>query len=258
MSCYLCESTRTFPIMLLDADIYEESIGIKHDRRHWYKCEACGLCVQDNILTDKDLERIYSAYRNTSMRGKTVKEEFDRIVSIQYSENKDRVAQLLVDGFEGGSLLDIGSGLGVFPYEIKPYMKEVFCIEPNSDSVDFINSLGIKCHQGYYRPKIFKRKFDYISIVHVLEHQRNPIKFLSDVASELEEGGTVYIEVPDAIEFEYLDRNHDEFNSTHLWMFDVPTLDRICRKAGLKPYLIRRTKYGERNLSRIRLLAHQQ
>lgn len=258
MSCYLCDSTRTFPVYILESDMYEESIGIQHDRRHWYKCESCGLYTQDNILTDKDLEKIYRVYRNISMRGKTVKDEFERIINLQYSENKDRIAQLIADGFEGGRLLDIGSGLGVFPYEIQPYMKEVYAIEPNPDSCDFINTLGIKCHQGNYRPGIFKRKFDYISIVHVLEHQRNPVKFLSDIASELEEGGTVYIEVPDAVEFEYLDRIHDEFNSTHLWMFDVSTLDRICQKAGLIPCLIRRTKYGERNLSRIRLLAHRQ
>lgn len=257
MSCYLCDSSRSFPVYILDADVYEETIGIQHDRRHWHRCEACGLYAQDNILSDADFQKIYKAYRSLSMRGRTVKQEFDRIISIPYSENQQRVNRLVADGFKTGSLLDIGSGLGVFPYEIKPYVKEVFCVEPNPDSAEFIESLGIRCHEGNYRPGIFKRKFKYITLIHVLEHQRDPVKFLKWVASDLEEDGTVYIEVPDAYEFEYLDRNHDEFCSCHLWMFDVGTLDRICQKAGLLPYKIQRVTYSERRLSRITLLANR-
>jgi SAM-dependent methyltransferase len=244
-------------VYVLDADMYEESIGIKHDRRFWHRCDACGIYFQDNSLSDKDLKKIYDVYRNVSMRGKTVKEEFDRIVGLPYSENKDRINRLIEDGFEGGTLLDIGSGLGVFPYEIQPYMKEVCCIEPNKDSCDFINTLNMECHQGYYKPNVFKKKFDYISVIHVLEHQRDPIAFLSKVATDLNDDGIVYIEIPDAIEFEYLDRNHDEFNSTHLWMFDVSVLDRICIKARLLPIITRRIKYGERKLSRIATLARR-
>jgi len=255
MSCYLCDGVKSFPIYVLDADMYEESIGITYDRRMWSRCEYCGLYSQDNILTDHDLDRIYKVYRNVAMRGETVKEKFDRIVNLQNSENKTRIGLIVNEGFRDGSLLDIGSGLGVFPYEIKPYMKEVRCIEPNADSADFINSLGIKCHNGFYKSDIFKKQFDFVSVIHVLEHQRNPIGFLKQVARDLKPNGVLYIEVPDAIEFEYLDRNDDEFNSNHLWMFDLATLYRVCQKAKLTPFYIKRTLYGERKLSRITLLA---
>jgi SAM-dependent methyltransferase len=242
---------------VLEIDMYQESIGINNGLRIWYQCSSCGLYYQENLLTDRDLENIYAKYRNQSMRGKTVAQEFERIKHLPDSENNARINQLIHDRVLDAkkTLLDIGSGLGVFPYQVQCYLNKVYSIEPNKDSSDFINSLGIECYQGNYKPGVFNRKFDIVSIIHVLEHTRDPVGFLKNIAGELEEDGIVYIEVPDAIEFEYLNRDHDEFCSCHLWMFDVSTLDMICRKAGLNPYLIRRIKYGERNLSRITLLA---
>ena len=87
------------------------------------------------------------------MRNTTVAEEFKRIKINPYSENRQRVNQLLKDGvLKPGKALDIGSGLGIFPYSIMPYFKDVSCIEPNPDSAKFINNeLGIKCCNTFYK-----------------------------------------------------------------------------------------------------------
>ena len=151
-----------------------------------------------------------------------------------------------------GRALDIGSGLGIFPYSIMPYFKDVSCIEPNPDSAKFIsNDLGIKCYNTFYKSGLYNNRFDFISCIHVLEHISDMREFLSHVDSDIEMHGTIYIEVPDAREFEYLSTEHDEFNSTHLYMFDMATLTYLLESIHLEPYLARRVKYKDRNLSRI-------
>jgi hypothetical protein len=252
--CYICGSERYKVICELLSDGYQNTIG-NRNKRTWLQCGRCGLYYQENGLTDEDLDSIYLNYRGLGLRDETVDEKFKRINAIPYSENNDRINNLIKDGvLSPCKALDIGSGIGIFPYGIKPYVKDVRCIEPNEESAKFIESLGIECHQGNYEPGLFSRS-DFVSIIHVLEHIRDPIKFLSKVRlSDMKNDGVLYIEVPDATEFNYLDYTHDEFNSCHLYMFDMSTLNTILRRGGFEPYLIRSLKYPERHLSRITAL----
>ena len=185
------------------------------------------------------------------MRDASIEDEFKRIMGLPRSENKDRV-HWLKDNLEMDSLLDIGSGLGVFPYSLKHDFGSITCIEPCVEAAMFIrDSLGISCFIGMYAPEtIDYPETTVTSLVHVLEHMPDPMKTLENIKSP-----NLFIEVPDAVEFETLPKDHDEFNSTHLWFFNVSTLDRLCRDAGWQPYKIERVHYPERNLSRIRLLA---
>lgn len=255
MICYLCGSNIK-PHYSLNSDKYQELIGITEEGRKWYYCSNCGLWEQSNDMSQEQLNQIYLKYRDKGMRNYTVEEEFKRVKNIPDSENNERINQLLADKvLPNKAVLDIGSGFGIFPYGIHPYVKKIYCIEPELNSAIFINKLGIECHAGFYQPGLFP-KVDLVTIIHVLEHIRNPIGFLTQIIKEdLKPDGILYIEIPDACEFDELDIEHDEFNSCHLFMFDVATLDRIVGKAGIEPFLIRRKKYPERNLSRITLLA---
>jgi SAM-dependent methyltransferase len=253
MKCYLCDIPITKPSYVLDADKYENLIGVTTGKRYWYHCSACGLFQQENFLNDNKLDDIYRKYRDLGIRKTSIKDEFNRIKNIPDSENRQRMNQMLADGvFKEGKALDIGSGLGIFPYYAESYFKDMYCIEPNPESASFINKdLRLKCFEGFYEPGIWNTKFDFISCIHILEHAKDPIQFLSDIKTDLRKDGILFIEVPDSVEFDYLPKEHDEFNSCHVFMFDVSTLDRILRTAGFLPYLVRRIKYKERNLSRI-------
>ena len=257
--CYACNGMVEV-FHELKYDKYQKLIEKEVDRT-WYRCPYCGLIQQSSFLDDLDLRGIYLKYRDLEMRGTTVKEEFDKIKALDRkgeSENNQRTNQLLADEIlsEPKHLLDIGSGFGIFPHGLKPYMKSVSCIEPNPDSAQFINELGIDCFNGFYEPGIFGRK-DIVTLVHVLEHMRDPIKFLQQIReADIKNDGVLYVEVPDACEFDYLPSDHDEFNSTHMYMFDMSTLIRVLQKGGFKPWLIRSLKYPKRHLTRIAVLSH--
>ena len=241
-------------------DKYQKLIGITEAKRAWYYCSYCMLCTQENDLTDKQLEDIYTNYRNKDMREGTIKEAFDRIIRMPNSENKQRIDALWndIEGRYNKRVLDIGSGLGVFPYAMKEEGFDVTCIEPNPDSCEFMkNELGLNVFQAFFGQGNRYIRYDLVTLIHLLEHMRNPIEILKTIKDHhLLDAGSVYIEVPDTGEFDTLDKDHDEFNSTHLMFFTPESLEQIVREAGLTAYTIRKIDYAERNLERIGMLCN--
>lgn len=257
MKCYLCGNDKPDALLFYTKpDKYLKPLGLTESQRIWWHCPQCELYFNENGLKLSQLSEAYLHYRNYEMRGTTVKEEFNRLKAIPDSENQQRTNWLLANGvLKERSALDIGSGLGIFPYGIQPYIKNVYCIEPEPESANFINDkLGIECHQGFWEAGLFP-KVGLVTLVHVLEHIPNPIHFLKSIKKDdLKDNGILFIEVPDAVEFGYLDRNNDEFNSLHLWFFNLATLDRVLRKSGFLPFLAKRVYYESRGLHRIMML----
>jgi hypothetical protein len=250
MKCILCGSDGKVIRGYNSPDQYQVSAGVKTTSRTFHQCPKCEMIWQEDTMDVDALELAYAKYRDEDIRGASVEDEFLRISNITNSENVDRIVWL-EDNFAGiDSLLDIGSGLGLFPYAIKQrFDANVICVEPCSESVEFIRqSLGMECLSGMFEPAMVPETV-VTSLVHVLEHMSDPIETLKSLKSQL-----LFIEVPDAREFDYLPPQHDEFNSTHLWFFNVSTLDRMCRMAGWTPYKIERVGYKDRGLERIRVL----
>jgi 2-polyprenyl-3-methyl-5-hydroxy-6-metoxy-1,4-benzoquinol methylase len=94
-------------------------------------------------------------------------------------------------------------------------------------------------------------EFDVVSVIHVLEHIEDPVEFLISLHDSLKPDGKLFIEVPDAIEFETLIPIHDEFNSCHTHFYDVSTLCRVLARSVYNVTDIHRKYYKERNLHRI-------
>ncbi len=257
--CAVCGGTATIPIGARwqqdKPDMYEVQIGKEGVRREWSWCHKCKMIQQVGAINQKDAVRLYTdGYRSVKMRGNSVGDEFNRILREGQSENKARVDWILGQ-VKPASLLDIGSGLGLFPYEMRNRIEglKIQCFEPNMDSHQFITEkLGISCEPTAYAPWRFKGMYDLISLVHVLEHIQRPDDFLREVSMDL--GKWLYIEVPDAVEFEYLEPEHDEFNSTHHWFFSPAHLIQFLERCDFLLSSMQ-TITTERGLSRIMVLA---
>ena len=88
----------------------------------------------------------------------------------------------------------------------------------------------------------FKREFDLISLIYVLEHLREPASFLQQVQIDMNRGALLYIEVPDALSFRFKPPDDDIFNSCHLWIFSPETIIRFLRENGFQVFSLQRTK----------------
>ena len=256
LHCSLCGSTGKL-FRVLPEDKYQGLIGIKSDRRKWITCPACGLYWQVNGLTDDDLYRIYKKYRDSGFRDTPLKELFHKVNNLDAGESENHYRW---DWFNRHihpteqTLLDIGSGFGIWPYKVRQHGWNVSCVEPNDESAEFINQeLKIPCSCDFSNGCSDSR-FPVISIVHVLEHIRHPIGFLENIRNSLKDGGKLFIEVPDSVEFGYLDPEHDEFNSCHFWFFSVGALSKLVGMAGFSVTDIHRVWHHSRNLSRILMI----
>lgn len=250
--CYLCHEDGVIK-RIYPSDKYQGLIGINDDVRTWYVCKSCKLIWQTNCLTDGNLRDIYSHYRDLTFRNESLDEIFNRVNNLAPGESENYYRYHWFSEHIGGiprNVLDIGSGFGIWPNMLSKHGWRVTCTEPNPESCDFINkSLGIPCINSFDLENL-EKPFDVVSIVHVLEHMRRPLEFLKEVKNLLVHNGSVFIEVPDATEFDKLDIRNDEFNSTHLWFYDVCSLYNLMSRHFFVTD-IHRIHYESRGLYRI-------
>jgi 2-polyprenyl-3-methyl-5-hydroxy-6-metoxy-1,4-benzoquinol methylase len=96
-------------------------------------------------------------------------------------------------------------------------------------------------------------QFDLITLWDVLEHIRQPSKFMVSVAQRLSVGGLIYISVPNALPMR-IKAKLNFYGSTwspneHINYFNPRTLQIICEKVGLKILSIGSVKVYRRSLS---------
>lgn len=131
------------------------------------------------------------------------------------------------------SLLDVGSGLGVFPYLVKKNKWPCTALDPDPRAVEHIkNRVGINAICGDFLLIPPSGKFDIITLNKVLEHVDDPISMLKKAHNWLAPGGFVYIEVPDGEVARYKGPEREEFTIEHLHIFSFLSLGVLCTRAG--------------------------
>ena len=242
-------------------DKYEEYCKIDEVNRAWFKCVNCGHYQSESNYDLSRLMKVYQGYRSEPFRGYPIKEKFKTVMALpnHKRENHSRVnwVNLNVDFKKSLTVLDVGSGFGVFPHELREMGFDVKCTEINKDSIEFLTKeLGFECFDGTPGEDLH-RKFGLVTMVHVLEHLKFPTLFLDNYKKFLGFDGQIFIEVPDSIEFRYLPKEHDEFNSCHFHFFTIPSLTTIVERSGFTVKKVERVHHPARGLSRIRLLGRR-
>lgn len=135
----------------------------------------------------------------------------------------------------GGSILDIGCGYGWLLSSLNKKKWKRYGVEPSKDcyeiaklNMDFIfNNIN----------KINNKKFDVITLIHVIEHIRNPIIFLKKIKKNLKKNGILIIETPDfdsAMARKYNTKFRLLHDPTHISLFSLDSLSRLLRRLNFK------------------------
>jgi len=219
-------------------DKYEKWIGLKDIKRLWVKCKECGFHWQLRNYPLSKFDVMYRDwYRHPQFRGENIKEAYTRIQNYRLtyeSENEERYIWFAknIKFNDAKKVLDVGSGVGVWPKILKDAEFDVTCVDTNWDSVKFIQDLGMPCYRDL---KDVHGYFDTVTLVHVLEHILDLDGFLEQVRMRLRKGGYLFVEVPDSHGFYHLNKDHDDFNSTHQWFFGIRSLWIVLERNGFKP-----------------------
>ena len=243
----LCGSEDFATVFTYNAPPKEEvRFGFSREEGYFREIVRCRGCGHFLSLHEMDMSSLYSEeYVDATYQGNLAR-TFEKIINLPEgkSDNKARVKRVecFARGYFGESyrerrrLLDVGSGLCVFPYEMKragwqcmamdtdirqaAHAKE--CAGVDSVCAEFGSECGLDC-------------FDLISFNKVLEHVEDPISMLSAAKDQLAPGGLIYVELPDG---EGASRDPDgpereEFFIEHHHVFSAASCAILVERAGL-------------------------
>ena len=229
----------------------EKDYGIKGKyEREYLKCNNCyHLVSNQNLINFKRYyQRQYSKvhYKNID----NLKKTFKKIIKYptSKSDNKNRVNRVknfynIFKTNKKVDLLDVGSGLGVFPYEIKKIGWNCYANEPGIEAANFIKKkLNIKVFKCNFEKISTNKKFDIITLNKILEHVNNPVNFLKIAKRLLKPNGIIYFEVPDGESALKVSKNCQEFTIEHLTVFAFQSIMSLINKTNLIPLKIERIK----------------
>jgi len=212
----------------------------------------CGGCLHIVNVHRMDLDGIYdSDYWDRTYGGTRMAETFDRIMALppEKSDNRARVDR--VDGvarrlaqLDGpGDLLDVGSGLAVFPAAMRERGWRCVALDPDARGAQHARDRAdVGAVAGDFMLVDLDKSFDLITFNKVLEHVRDPVAMLARSGGFLKPGGVVYVELPDGEGAIAESAGREEFFVEHHDAYSVASLSLLAIKAGFRIDLIERVR----------------
>lgn len=155
------------------------------------RCIECGY-VFDNPRPDK--EELIFFYSKPTKYDHWLKEEGAR------DSLWKRRLKKMHDTIQGGSLLDVGTGIGQFLSHAKEYFDEVCGTEVSRSAMDIAREkYGMDLLAGEIETIEINKRFDVITMFHVLEHVYDPKAVIEKCRVLLAENGYLVIAVPNDV-----------------------------------------------------------
>jgi SAM-dependent methyltransferase len=206
-------------------------------------CEKCGFAHVYPLPTLEETENIYKNEYYQKEKPNYINENvIDKDWWIATYNRRFDVYEKLINS-KNRSLLDIGSGPGVFLEAAKNRGWEVLGVEPNIDAANHTKKIGYEVINEMYDKKLSQKlkKFDLINLTLVLEHIVNPIDLIKLAYDQLNPNGIISIVVPnDFNPFQKILHNYLEFENWwivpdhHLNYFNKETLSDCLIKNNFK------------------------
>ncbi|WP_425403992.1 class I SAM-dependent methyltransferase [Hwanghaeella sp.] len=227
----------------------ETDFGFSPYRRGLWQCGGCRHVVN---VHDMDLAGIYDAdYWDRTYGGSRMVETFERIMALppEKSDNRARVERVdemarrlaVPEGF--GDLLDVGSGLAVFPAAMRAKGWTCLALDPDARGARHARErAGVDAVAGDFMLVELDRTFDLITFNKVLEHVTDPFAMLARAGGFLKPGGVVYVELPDGEGAIADSPGREEFFVEHYDAYSVASLSLLAVNAGFRVELIERVR----------------
>jgi SAM-dependent methyltransferase len=229
-------------------------------RRCYRRCGVCGHWFSRHAM---DLSALYGGAYVDATYGEGMRAAYDRIMALptERSDNAGRVACVLAfagrrfgAGRRRPRLLDVGSGLAVFPARMREAGWACTALDPDARAAGHAGDVaGVTAVTGDFLTldAAALGRFDVVSLNKVLEHVEAPVALLRRAAALLDPGGFVYVEVPDGDAAAAEGPEREEFFVEHHHVFSPASLAATVARAGLSLATLERlrepsTKYALR------------
>lgn len=236
--CLICEkSDFTLKFKYSKKPPIETNFNIKDYGRSYFSCKFCSHWTSNLILSQ---DFYYNHYVENTYKNKYF-EKFKKIINLKKSDNNLRVERISNFLSEKKinlkkNILDVGSGLGIFPYKMKKNFTNTYSLDPDRSMSFFLKKkLNLNHFFCDFEKLKTRKKFNLITFNKVIEHVNNPKKFLSNAIKFLADNNSyIYIELPDTETAEKVSKNREEFCIEHINCFTLKSLDILLYKCSLK------------------------
>jgi len=230
--CHICGSAS-----LKIASCSEHFRRVTSDCKPWPAGGKLAVCTDcetiQAVITPRwreDAREIYRGYEVYHQSGGAEQAVFDASGNSQ-TRSERLVTQLSARAplAVTGNLLDIGCGNGSFLSAFGRKLPGWKLFGAEVDGKDLQTLQAIPGFQHLYTGSLEKlhAKFDFVALIHTLEHIEAPIAFLSSIRSLLKETGSLLVQVP-----HYAENPFELMTADHASHFDANSLVSTLAKAG--------------------------
>jgi 2-polyprenyl-3-methyl-5-hydroxy-6-metoxy-1,4-benzoquinol methylase len=223
--CLLCNAERS---QLFDQRTFE---GRLVENRI---CKACGFVFQSPRMTAAETNDFYAVEYRKLYQGSSTPIEKDLAVQEQRAESLAAFTRKHVK--QVARVLDVGCSAGLL---MQAFNHTFGCtpvgIEPGDAYREVAAKTGFKTYASLKEMQSAgEKRFDLISMAHVLEHIPDPLAYLTGLREQiLSPEGCLLLEVPNL----YM---HDSFEVAHLSSFSAHSLRRMVAKAGFNVIVMKK------------------
>ena len=199
------------------------------------RCRLCGLVYVNPRRTRWETGDEYSAsYHIERLLGYEpgTEEEIEK----EIGKNIGRAEEIVRECGMGGRLLDVGCGAGFFIACLRRYGWEVEGVDVSEWAARFAREkLGLSVFTGRVEDIDFDRRFDVITLFHLLEHLPDPLGTLKKIGVLMAPDGTLVVKGPNLAGFDRIWHGKDWRGYDipfHLYDFTPKTYQIMLEKAG--------------------------
>jgi SAM-dependent methyltransferase len=194
-------------------------------------CRVCGLLAHARVPTESELQEYYARQYRWDYQGEYLPAPY-RVVR-EWKRGKRLRRELTPYLRRGDRIIEIGCGLGCTVKNLELAGFDAQGIEPAAGFRQFAcQALRARVAPGYLGTLPPRSEYDFVLLVHVLEHLRSPSQSLAHIRSLLRPGGRLYVEVPNA------GAPHAApgkmFHFAHIYNFTADSLEMAAGKAGFR------------------------
>jgi len=215
-----------------------------HYDRKLYCCQTCGHYIS---VANIDLGFLYDGeyVDATYVDLEGIRKTFNKIIHLDptKSDNVGRAkrvvafAEKFMPHQTAPTLLDVGSGLGVFPYEIRKYGWQPTALDPDRRATQHLTEdHHIPTITADFMLATIEQTFDVITFNKVLEHVNDPVAMLKRAGQFLNDDGFIYVELPDGEVATRYGAEREEIMIDHLHVFSMTSLVLLAQRAGFTVY----------------------
>jgi len=236
--CPVCGSNHFCPFLACTDFVVS---GEKYDIK---TCADCGLKITFNIEDEENIGKYYKSDEYIPHSNKSsglVNTIYHKVRSYMLRRKRKIVEK--ATSMEKGRILDVGTGTGYFPDEMKQHGWEVSGTEKSHDARNFARTkfnIEIKKTEDLFN--LQNQQFHAITLWHVLEHVHKLNENMATFYRLLKKNGILVVAVPNNNSFDAV--HYKEFWAAydvprHIWHFTAKQMKLLGEKHGFSLKQIR-------------------